>query len=232
MARQMVPAHRTYCEPCFLEGEVLFSKRPSAMEIINDRDGSVIEFYLTVRTRWEELSFLMDNTLYADEIEALAERICRGDKHTTAIYRTWALWMHYNSRTRGRDVWLKKTEAWLESFRMEGWTDSLAARIAGRISGVRILNRPPEEVMTSVDAEDTLFYIHPTNRRDFMAIAKVLPDIKGKYILYYNRRKPVEDLARELCLVKETDADGNTVYMNFRRHKLLFDGMELQTENK
>jgi DNA adenine methylase len=58
MAKQiiaMMPPHRSYLEPFFGSGAVLFNKPPSAIETVNDIDGDVVNFFTVLREQPEEL---------------------------------------------------------------------------------------------------------------------------------------------------------------------------------
>ena len=41
----LMPPHRSYLEPFFGSGAVLFNKPPSAIETVNDIDGDVVNFF-------------------------------------------------------------------------------------------------------------------------------------------------------------------------------------------
>lgn len=64
----MLPPHRTYLEPFFGSGAVFFTKAPSSIEIINDRDGDVVNFFQIVRDAPLELARRLELTPYAREI--------------------------------------------------------------------------------------------------------------------------------------------------------------------
>jgi DNA adenine methylase len=49
------PAHDVYCEPCFGSGAVLLHKRPCKLEVANDLDGRVMNFFEVLRTRPHDL---------------------------------------------------------------------------------------------------------------------------------------------------------------------------------
>lgn len=71
MAKEIValmPPHRSYLEPFFGSGAVLFSKPPSAIETINDIDGDVVNFFRVMREQPEELARLIDLTPYARDV--------------------------------------------------------------------------------------------------------------------------------------------------------------------
>lgn len=49
------PAHAVYCEPCFGSGAVLLRKPAAKLEIANDLDGRVMNFFDILRARPDEL---------------------------------------------------------------------------------------------------------------------------------------------------------------------------------
>jgi len=61
----MLPPHRVYVEPVFGSGAVLFAKRPSVHEIVNDLDHNVVNFFRVLRERPEDLEMACRLTPYA-----------------------------------------------------------------------------------------------------------------------------------------------------------------------
>ena len=59
MAEQIIslmPKHRSYLEPFFGSGAVLFNKPKSAIETVNDIDGEIVNFFRVLRECPEELA--------------------------------------------------------------------------------------------------------------------------------------------------------------------------------
>ena len=59
MAKEIValmPPHRSYLEPFFGSGAVLFNKPPSAIETVNDIDGDIVNFFRVLREQPEKLA--------------------------------------------------------------------------------------------------------------------------------------------------------------------------------
>lgn len=50
----LMPPHRSYLEPFFGSGAVLFNKPPSAIETVNDIDGDIVNFFAVLREQPEE----------------------------------------------------------------------------------------------------------------------------------------------------------------------------------
>src|SRR5207245_2930694 len=68
----LLPPHRTYMEPFFGSGAVLFCKRPAVHEIVNDLDGNVVTFFRRLRERPVEVEVVCRVPPYArEECEAV-----------------------------------------------------------------------------------------------------------------------------------------------------------------
>lgn len=60
-----MPPHRTYLEPFFGSGAVLFNKEPSPIETINDLDENVTNLFKLVREFPEELARRISGTPFS-----------------------------------------------------------------------------------------------------------------------------------------------------------------------
>ncbi len=61
----LMPAHRVYVEPYAGSAAVLFAKSASTIEILNDLDGNVVNFYRVMRERQEDLVRALTYTPYS-----------------------------------------------------------------------------------------------------------------------------------------------------------------------
>ena len=71
MAKEIVslmPSHRSYLEPFFGSGAVLFNKPPSAIETVNDIDGDIVNFFKILREYPTELAADIAMTPYSREV--------------------------------------------------------------------------------------------------------------------------------------------------------------------
>lgn len=62
----MMPAHKIYCEPFFGGGAVFFAKPKSYLEVINDKNDRLITFYRQVVDNFDELRYMVENTLHSE----------------------------------------------------------------------------------------------------------------------------------------------------------------------
>lgn len=60
-----IPQHTTYCEPFFGGGAVFFQKEKSKVEIINDLNQFVVNFYIQTKTNFSALQQLIQSTLHS-----------------------------------------------------------------------------------------------------------------------------------------------------------------------
>ena len=60
-----MPPHKTYLEPFFGSGAVLFNKERSTLETVNDLDGEVSNLFEIIRDRPDDLARLIHWTPYA-----------------------------------------------------------------------------------------------------------------------------------------------------------------------
>jgi len=59
----LIPQHEVYNEPFFGGGAIFFAKRPSKREFINDISAAMVNFYKVLKSDFEALKGLIDETL-------------------------------------------------------------------------------------------------------------------------------------------------------------------------
>lgn len=64
----LMPPHRSYLEPFFGSGAVLFNKPPSAIETVNDIDGDITNFFKVLREQPDKLAEAISLTPYSREV--------------------------------------------------------------------------------------------------------------------------------------------------------------------
>lgn len=220
-----ITKHLAYCEPWFKEGEVFFVKPPSQYEIINDKDENIINFYMMIRTRWEELNFLIESTLYSDSLINLAKKITEGTIEADDLYRAWAVWLKASQEGINKANWYINSSAWIRRSEQNMLPQQrvIDKHVKERIGQCRILNKNPEEVIESFDSEQTFFYFHPHKRKDVATLVRLLRNLQGKYIFYYPDKRVVERMEKKFGLVRGMDEKGNVILMNYKTQPTLFD---------
>lgn len=199
MILPFIPEHRIYCEPFFGGGAVFFTKNPSYLEIINDHNENLINFYEQCQTNFENLATAIGNTLHSESQY----------RHAIAIYNGL---QPANVLTRAVSTWIVFNQSWNSSARA-GWKFDLGtggshiaktlahARrnfcpwLKKRLQYVQISCRDALQVIKERDTVDTFFYLDPpypdTNQGHYSGytwenleeLLTLLAAIKGKFML-------------------------------------------------
>ena len=69
----LIPKHNLYCEPFFGGGAIFFAKEPSNLEVINDTNGELINFYKVIKTKFKKLENEIKCTLHSREYHQAAK---------------------------------------------------------------------------------------------------------------------------------------------------------------
>ena len=88
---ELIPQHRSYLEPFFGSGAVLFTKTLSPIETINDIDGDVVNLFRCVREHPAELARAVKLTPYAREAY---EGSCRAADESDPIEKATNFLIH------------------------------------------------------------------------------------------------------------------------------------------
>lgn len=156
-------AHECYCEPYGGAMSVLLRKPRSPLEVYNDLNGAVVNFFRVLREQPDELIRAITLTPWARAEYELAQE--QSDDQLEEARRFYVTaWMGFGGgRARWRQGWryqVRSGTLWKPSamsFRTTGhlWT------IVDRIRGVQIECRPAFKVIRQCDAPTTLFYLDP-----------------------------------------------------------------------
>jgi DNA adenine methylase len=164
------PEHRVYVEPFGGAANVLLAKRPSPVEIYNDLDGRVVNFFRVIRERdsFEELCRRSLLTPYSREEFT---RLVVMPEPTDPVGRAWRFFVLCRQARGGIGMSDLTPAAWSTAWRVrrgmaEGPSKYLSAidgleEVAARFHTVMIEHRPALEVIAQYDGPDTLHYLDP-----------------------------------------------------------------------
>jgi DNA adenine methylase len=169
----LLPPHRTYVEPYFGSGAVLFAKPPSHTEIVNDLDGEIVNFFRVLRDRWDDLERACLLTPYARE-EYTA---CQIDPSLDPVERARRWFVRVNasiSHTPRNTGWAVARAAdggggSDHAHKFANYVGRFAAA-AARLQRVQIDNRPALEVIAKHDHPATCFYVDPPYVQDVRSL--------------------------------------------------------------
>lgn len=194
-----IPKHRIYCEPFFGGGAVFFAKNPSYLEIINDHNENLINFYEQCQTNFEKLATAIGNTLHSESQYRHAIDIYNGQQPADELTRAVSTWLVFN-------------QSW-DSSACAGWKfdfgtggSHIAKTLAHarrnfctwlkkRLQYVQISCRDALQVIKQRDSIDTFFYLDPpypgTDQGHYSGytwenlekLLTLLTAVKGKFML-------------------------------------------------
>jgi len=166
MAKEIValmPPHRSYLEPYFGSGAVLFNKPPSAIETVNDIDGDIVNFFKVLRTRPQELAEAISLTPYARDVFNDAHENWGSSDFDRAYRFAIRSKMGHGFKTYQKTGFKVDVYARERSYCVSCWNrlprDLLEA--AQRLKGVQIENRPALNLIQKFNHDNVLIYADP-----------------------------------------------------------------------
>lgn len=192
-----IPEHTVYTEAFAGGAAVFFAKQPAEVEVLNDINGELMNFYQVAKTRFPELKQLIDNTLNSRDLHMYARFIYSYPWHFDPVRRAWAIWvltkMSFASKIDGtygydktRNHQGKKITNAIENFNQE---------ICNRLQSACIENTTAPHVIKSRDTEKTFHFVDPPyidtdcghykgyTHQNFTNLLELLEAAKGKFML-------------------------------------------------
>lgn len=194
----MIPKHHLYTE-AFCGGAAIFwAKQPSVIEVINDKNSEVSNFYRVVKTNFVELEALIATTLHSREAYKKAIAIYKSPENNSDLDRAWAFWvgcnMSYLSSIGGGFAYQRQGKnrcALKIANNRESFTDAYTDRL--RI--VTVEHEDAVKVIQRYDFGEAFHYIDPPYYNANMghykgytlemyeSLLQTLSQIKGKFLL-------------------------------------------------
>lgn len=166
MAKEIValmPPHRSYLEPFFGSGAVLFNKPQSAIETVNDIDGDIVNFFRVLREQPDRLAEAISLTPYAREVFDDAHANRGTDSFDRAYRFAIRSKMGHGFKSYQKTGWKMDVTGRQCAYAVGNWNrmpnDLLAA--AQRLKRVQIENRPALDLIRRFNYENVLIYADP-----------------------------------------------------------------------
>lgn len=213
LAKQIIalfPEHTTYVEAFAGGAQVLFAKEPSKVEVLNDLDGEIVNFFRIVREHYEELlryfRFMLVGRAWYDLLRA-SDPGTLTDVQRAARY-LYILKASFASRVSHPNYhWHVVQPPGLNLGRLP----ELLENAHKRLERVQLECLPYEKILEHFDRKETLFFLDPPYRRkklyrynfsdkDFVSLEERLRNVRGKFILSLNDTAEVRQLFRRYTL--------------------------------
>lgn len=195
----MMPPHKIYCEPFFGGGAVFFAKPKSYLEVINDKNDRLITFYRQAVENFEELHYLIENTLHSESEYLKAKDVYNGRTPTEDVQLAWSVWMitngSFSGSMHGGWKWCNGSSGSHTGVFLRNKRNEFNEQLRCRLQDVQISCRDAIEVIKQRDTPETFFYLDPPypgcaqghyrgySHNDLFKLLTVLQGIKGKFIL-------------------------------------------------
>lgn len=220
------PAHECYVEPFGGAASVLLRKQPSAVEVWNDLDGEVVNFFRVLREHTEEFMRLVEMTPYSRaEYEQSFDRSDDPIEQARRFYvRSW---QGYGAHTGWRGSWRVVRDDKRGRSPADGWNNvEHLWTVARRLKSVFIESADALEVIERFDNPGTLFYVDPPyvgetrakkhrynyemSEDDHAKLAAALSDVDGMVVLSGYLSSMYDEWYGDWeCITKEAQTNGN-----------------------
>jgi len=193
----LIPPHILYAEPFTGGGAVYFHKPPSRVEVLNDTNVELMNFYEVARDHFQSLQKKIRNTLHSRDAFRQATVIHHNPDMFDPIKRAWAVWVicsqSFASKMDGAFGFDKTRNT--TSLRIANKRVNFTKEYAKRLEQAQIERTDALYIIKSRDFEGAFFYCDPpyigTNcghydgysEGDYKALLETLSAIHGKFLL-------------------------------------------------
>lgn len=193
----LIPYHKTYIEPFVGGGAIFWAKPKSDVEIINDTNRELINFYDIIQNEFVELEKTIRISLHSRSLHNDATVIYNNPHMFSNIKRAWALWVlaaqSFSSMLDGS--WGYDKLKGTTSQKIANKRDSFTIDYSIRIQNVQIECTDAIRILTSRDHEEAFIYCDPPyynsdcghydgyTLEDFEKLLKTLTEVKGKFLM-------------------------------------------------
>jgi len=191
----LIPPHKLYCEPFFGGGAVFFAKPKAEVEIINDVNGEVVNFFKVVKTKFSDLQKEIQGSPHSRELFKRAKAIYDFPDMFTDVQRAWAFWILTNQGFAGMiGSWgFGKTASKEKAVATK--RDTFTKDYADRLRTVQVEHNDALKVIDRCNDKQSFIYCDPPyinsdqghyegySSSEYEELLKRLAKFKGKFLL-------------------------------------------------
>lgn len=189
--------YTVYNEPFCGGAAFFFALEPAEIEVLNDTNRELINFYRVVQTRYVELEKMIAVTLHSRSLHRDANVIYASPHLFDEVRRAWAVWtlcaQSFSAMIDG--AWgFDKTENRTSKL-LQNRKERFTAAFAERLQNVQLESSDATYIIRSRDTAKTFHYVDPPyvgsdcghydgyTEEDFERLLKTLAEVKGKFLL-------------------------------------------------
>lgn len=193
----LIPDHHLYAEPFCGGAAVFFGKKPSNVEVLNDTNKELINFYQVAQNHFTELERMIRVTLHSRRLHKDAQVVYEHPHLFSEIKRAWAVWalctQSFASQLNGGFGYERKTNT--IAIKIHNKRLAFTEEIAERLQQVQLEYTDAVYLIQSRDMEEAFFYCDPPyfnsdcghyggyTIEHFERLLQTLAAIKGKFLL-------------------------------------------------
>lgn len=193
----IIPDHSIYTEPFFGGGAVFFGKEPAKIEVINDTDQVLVEFYRVLKNKPDELNQLVQETLHSRRLYGDAMVVYNNPHLFNDVRKAWAFWvLTQQGFSCGIGSWGYDKSSNSVAKKVQNAKDRFNSLEASRrLENTQVENNDAIKIIKSRDTENTFHYCDPPyfnsdcnhyagySLEDFRRLLDTLEAVKGKFLL-------------------------------------------------
>ena len=222
----MLPEHTTYVEPFAGGAQVLFHKMPSNVEVLNDLDFDIVNFFRVCQWHYEEFVRYLRFCLVSRKLHEM--HLATNPATLTDIQRA-GRFFYLQKNSFGGLILKQKFHYGVTqpSNYNPARIPEIIERTHKRLERVQIESLPYEKILEKYDRPTTCFYLDPPywerilykfnfSESDFRGLEERLRAIEGKFILSLDDRPEVRELFKnfryeqvELAYTAKRNVKGN-----------------------
>lgn len=157
-----LPYRKLYVEPFGGSAAVLLARKPSELDVYNDRHGGVVAFYRCLRDakKYQELCDWLELTIHSREDFKDAKNTWCDEKSDVLRAGKWYYMVNYSFGSLGRNFGRSTSGRGIISGKIRNKL-RLFPFIHSRLRRVQIENQDWRDCIRDYDRHDTVFYIDP-----------------------------------------------------------------------
>jgi DNA adenine methylase len=209
----MLPEHTTYVEAFAGGAQVFFHKLPSNVEVLNDLDFDIVNFYRVCQWHYQEFVRYLRFSVASRKLHELH---VKSDPATLTDIQRAGRFFYLQKNSFGGLILKQKFHygiAQPSNYNPERIPE-IIEQTHKRLARVQIESLPYEQVMEKYDRPTTAFYLDPPywgpklyrfnfTDNDFVVLAERLARLKGKFILSLNDRPEVRETFKNFRIARE-----------------------------
>lgn len=193
----LIPEHILYCEPFLGGAAVFFAKPPSEVEILNDTNKELMNFYKMVQNEFVGLEKEIRISLHSRDLHRKASVIYNHPDMFNEIKRAWAVWV-LSSQSFSAQIdssWGYDLAKNTTTKKIINNRDRFTEEMAIRLQNCQIESADALYIIKGRDNPNAFFYCDPPyfnsdcghydgySEQDFENLLMTLKNLKGKFLL-------------------------------------------------